>query len=82
MGCADYRLNRNGDSDSDGNDLLYGVLIKKASWSYSKALWLYYLFWLLGRRDATTVSSVRLVVTKSPHVLQQVGAKFRRLLGS
>ena len=29
MGCADYRLYRNGDSDGDGNDLLYGVLDKK-----------------------------------------------------
>ena len=33
MGCADYRIYCDGDSDSDGNDLLYGVLIKKASWS-------------------------------------------------
>ncbi len=31
MGCADYRLYCDGDSDSDGNDLMHGVLIKKAS---------------------------------------------------
>ena len=30
MGCADYRLYCDGDSDSDGNDLLYGVLDKKS----------------------------------------------------
>ena len=26
MGCADYCINCDGDSDGDGNDLLYGVL--------------------------------------------------------
>ena len=32
MGCADYRLYCDGDSDSDGNDLLHGVLdMKKRS---------------------------------------------------
>ena len=30
MGCADYRLYRNGDSDGDGNDLMHGVLDKKS----------------------------------------------------
>ena len=29
MGCADYRIYCDGDSDSDGNDLMHGVLIKK-----------------------------------------------------
>ena len=31
MGCADYRIDCDGDSDGDGNDLLYGVLNKKKS---------------------------------------------------
>ena len=31
MDCADYCVDCDGDSDSDGNDLLYGVLIKKKS---------------------------------------------------
>ena len=26
MGCADYCVDCDGDSDGDGNDLLYGVL--------------------------------------------------------
>ena len=30
MGCADYRLYCDGDSDGDGNDLLYGVLDEKS----------------------------------------------------
>ena len=30
MGCADYRLYCNGDSDGNGNDLLHGVLDKKS----------------------------------------------------
>ena len=29
MGCADYRLYCDGDSDSDGNDLMHGVLNKE-----------------------------------------------------
>ena len=29
MDCADYCVDCDGDSDSDGNDLLYGVLDKK-----------------------------------------------------
>ena len=30
MDCADYCIYCDGDSDSDGNDLLYGVLDKKS----------------------------------------------------
>ena len=30
MDCADYRLYCNGDSDGNGNDLLFGVLDKKS----------------------------------------------------
>ena len=30
MGCADYRIDCNGDTDGDGNDLMYGVLDKKS----------------------------------------------------
>ena len=30
MGCADYRLYCDGDSDGDGNDLMHGVLDKKS----------------------------------------------------
>ena len=30
MGCADYRIYCDGDSDGDGNDLLYGVLDEKS----------------------------------------------------
>ena len=30
MGCADYRVNCDGDSDGDGNDLLFVVLDKKS----------------------------------------------------
>ena len=30
MDCADYRIDCDGDSDGDGNDLLYGVLNKKS----------------------------------------------------
>ena len=29
MGCADYRIYCDGDSDGDGNDLMHGVLDKK-----------------------------------------------------
>ena len=29
MGCADYRLYCDGDSDSDGNGIMYWVLNKK-----------------------------------------------------
>ena len=29
MGCADYRLYCDGDSDGDGNDLMHGVLDKE-----------------------------------------------------
>ena len=32
MGCADYCVDCDGDSDGDGNDLLYGVLNEKAFW--------------------------------------------------
>jgi hypothetical protein len=28
--CADYRIDCDGDSDGDGNDLLYGVLDEKS----------------------------------------------------
>ena len=31
MGCADYRLYCDGDSDSDGNGIMYWVLNKKKS---------------------------------------------------
>ncbi len=31
MGCADYRLYCDGDSDSDGNGIMYRVLNKKKS---------------------------------------------------
>ena len=30
MGCADYRIYCDGDSDGNGNDLLYGVLDEKS----------------------------------------------------
>ena len=30
MDCADYRIDCDGDSDGNGNDLLYGVLDKKS----------------------------------------------------
>ena len=30
MGCADYRLYRNGDSDGDGNRIMYWVLSEKS----------------------------------------------------
>ena len=30
MDCADYRIDCDGDSDGDGNDLLYGVLDEKS----------------------------------------------------
>ena len=30
MDCADYCVDCDGDSDGDGNDLLYGVLDKKS----------------------------------------------------
>ena len=29
MDCADYCVDCDGDSDGDGNDLLFGVIIKK-----------------------------------------------------
>ena len=65
MGCADYRLYCDGDSDSDANDLLYGVLDKKASWSYSKAHWLYFVglpyLWVLTFCKLTLASSYEFV---------------------
>ena len=30
MDCADYRIDCDGNSDGDGNDLLHGVLDKKS----------------------------------------------------
>ena len=30
MDCADYRIDCDGDSDGDGNDLMHGVLDKKS----------------------------------------------------
>ena len=30
MGCADYRIDCDGDSDGNGNDLMHGVLDKKS----------------------------------------------------
>ena len=30
MDCADYRIDCDGDSDGDGNDLMYGVLDEKS----------------------------------------------------
>ena len=40
MDCADYRLYCDGDSDGDGNDLLYGVLDEKSVLEfYSRTLY-------------------------------------------
>ena len=30
MDCADYRIDCDGDTDGDGNDLMHGVLDKKS----------------------------------------------------
>ena len=50
MGCADYRIYCDGDSDSDGNDLMHGVLDKKSVLEFdSRTLccwWIELLFYL------------------------------------
>ena len=46
MGCADYRLYCDGDSDGDGNRILYWVLNKKerSGMTFQDALYLVYMW--------------------------------------
>ena len=46
MDCADYRIDCDGDTDSDGNDLLFGVLDEKSvlEFDFQDALYLVYMW--------------------------------------
>ena len=53
--CADYCVDCNGDTDGDGNDLLYGVLIKKGKRAVRPA---FYFFRYDNRRLEEEVAVV------------------------
>ena len=49
MGCADYRLYCDGDSDGDGNGILYRVLNKKrAFWNDFPGRFVFSLYVVMG----------------------------------
>ena len=75
MGCADYRLYCDGDSDGDGNDLLHGVLDEKSVLEFDFLNALALFCFLGGGRDATTMANFRLVVTKRTYLSLLLRAK-------
>ena len=49
MGCADYCVDCDGDSDGDGNDLLYGVLDEKSVLEIFPGRFVFSLYVVMGR---------------------------------
>ena len=82
MDCADYRIDCDGDSDGNGNDLLYGVIDKKSVLELFQGALALLPFLAFGEAGCDNCVKRQASCYKIPHVLQQVGAKFRRLLGS